>query len=178
VTVSGAEETALAAALQAVTHPRVDVGSRRQPSVPVKVAVHDRDSWTCRYCGIRTIAPPVMQFLSKIYPAEFPHHPNWKAGQVHPAYLVLSTSLDHRLPGARGGDWVDPSNLVTSCWACNTGKADLLLEEIGWELLDVADVASEWDGLTGAARDLWLRAGAPNIMGDWRRALSGRLATS
>ena len=66
----------------------------------MKVAIHRRNSWTCRYCRSRTIAPPVFRFLSEIYPDEFPYHPNRKAGQVHPAYLLVSTSLDHVDPGA------------------------------------------------------------------------------
>lgn len=34
--------------------------------------------------------------LSEVYPDELPYHPYWKAGQFHPAYLLLSTSLDQR----------------------------------------------------------------------------------
>ncbi|HYM44780.1 MAG TPA: HNH endonuclease [Solirubrobacteraceae bacterium] len=107
-----------------------------------------------------------------MYPEEFPYHPNWKAGQVHPAYLLVSTSLDHVDPGGRGGSWLDEDNLVTACWPCNTGKADLRLEEVGWTLLGEEEVRSDWDGLSGATNALWERAGRPNIYGDWRRALS------
>jgi hypothetical protein len=138
----------------------------------VKVAIHRRDSWTCRYCRSRTIAPPVFRFLSEIYPDAFPYHPNWNAGQVHPAYLLVSTSLDHVAPGGRGGNWLDEGNLVTACWPCNTGKADLRLEEVGWTLLSEANVRSDWDGLTGATNALWERSGEPDIYRDWRRALS------
>ncbi len=116
-------------------------------------------------------APPVLRFLSEIYPDEFPYHPNWKAGQVHPAYLLVSTSLDHIHPGGRGGDWLDHDNLVTACWPCNTGKADLRLEEVGWRLLNEAEVRSDWDGLTSATNALWERAARPDICRDWRRAL-------
>lgn len=137
-----------------------------------KLAVHRRDSWTCRYCRARTIAPPVLRFLSEIYPDEFPYHPNWKAGQVHAAYLLVSTSLDHVDPGGRGGSWLDEDNLVTACWPCNTGKADLRLEEVGWTLLSETDVHSDWDGLTRATNALWERAGQPDIYRDWRSALS------
>jgi 5-methylcytosine-specific restriction endonuclease McrA len=135
------------------------------------VAIHRRDCWTCRYCRARTVAPPVLRFLSEIYPEEFPYHPHWKAGQTHPAYLLVSTSLDHVAPGGRGGSWRDEANLVTACWPCNTGKADLRLDELGWTLLDAAEVQSEWDGLSGATQQLWERAGRPDIYRDWRRAL-------
>ena len=137
-----------------------------------RVAVHRRDCWTCRYCGTRTIAQPVLRFLSEIYPDDFPQHPNWKAGQVHPAYLLLTTSLDHIDPGGRGGSWLDQDNLVTACWPCNTGKGDLRLDEVGWKLLDAPEVQSEWDGLSGATEALWERAGRPDIYRDWRRALA------
>lgn len=151
---------------------RIEIERRRALPTAVKVAIHRRDSWTCRYCRARTTAPPVLRFLSEIYPDEFPYHPNWKAGQVHPAYLLLSTSLDHVDPGGRGGSWLDQGNLVTACWPCNTGKADLRLEEVGWTLLSEADVRSDWDGLAGATNGLWDRAGQPDIHRDWRRTLS------
>ena len=114
----------------------------------------------------------MLRFLSEIYPDEFPFHKNWKAGQVHPAYLLISTSLDHVNPGGRGGGWLDEDNLVTACWPCNTGKADLTLSEVGWTLLSEEDVRSDWDGLTGATNALWERTSQPDIYRDWRRALS------
>lgn len=97
-----------------------------------------------------------------MYPERFPYHPNWKAGQVHPAYLLTSTSLDHVVPGARGGSWSDFANLVTSCWPCNTGKSDFTIEEIGWSLLSEDDAHSDWDGLTDVYRALWENAGGPD----------------
>lgn len=75
-------------------------------------------------------------------------------------------------PGGRGGDWLSKDNLVTACWPCNTGKADLRLDEIGWTLLSENGVRSDWDGLTRATQALWERAGHPRIYGDWRRALA------
>ena len=91
---------------------------------------------------------------------------------MHPAYLLVSTSLDHVDPGARGGSWLEDDNLVTACWPCNTGKADLRLEEVGWKLLDQHEVRSNWDGLSDATEALWERAGRPDICRDWRRALT------
>jgi hypothetical protein len=75
-------------------------------------------------------------------------------------------------PGARSGSWLDEDNFVTACWPCNTGKADLRLQEVGWTLLSADDVRSDWDGLAGATIALWERAGRPDIYSDWRRALS------
>src|SRR5439155_26423023 len=124
----------------------------RRASVPLSttVRIYRRDSWSCRYCGARTIPIPVLRVLSALYPDEFPHHPNWKAGKYHPAYLVLTTSLDHAQPGARGGSWTDSDNLVASCWPCNTGKADMRLDELGWGLLDQRTCHSDCERLAGA----------------------------
>jgi hypothetical protein len=77
---------------------RIEIERRRAMPTTLRVAIHRRDSWTCRYCRARTIAPPVLRFLSEIYPDEFPFHKNWKAGQVYLAYLLISTSLDHVNP--------------------------------------------------------------------------------
>ena len=53
-------------------------------------------------------------------------------------------------------------SLATTCWLCNTGKADLTLQELGWDLLDVEAVRSAWDGLTGSDPDLCRLAGTPD----------------
>ncbi len=173
VAVTLADDAARAREILAVVgQRRIEIERRRALPTVLKVAIHRRDSWTCRYCRAKTIAPPVLRFLSEIYPDEFPYHPNWKAGQVHPAYLLVSTSLDHVDPGGRGGSWLDQDNLVTACWPCNTGKADLRLAEVGWTLLSEGEVRSDWDGLTGATNALWERAGQPDIYRDWRRVLS------
>jgi HNH endonuclease len=173
-TVDGDAEGA-AALVAAVGQRRIEVERRRSLTTRAKVAIHRRDSWTCRHCGGRTVAPPVLRFLSEIYPEELPYHPNWRAGQVHPAYLLVSTSLDHVHPGGRGGSWLDKDNLVTACWPCNTGKADLRLDEVGWVLLSEDAVRSEWDGLTGATQALWKLADSPDIYRDWRRALTAEM---
>lgn len=134
-------------ALAAVEYRVMEIEARRGVPFGDMVAVFVRDCWTCRYCGSRTIAPPVLRALSLLYPDRFPHHPNWEAGRFHPAYSLLSTSLDHVRPGARGGSWRQRRNLVAACWPCNSGKADFTIEELGWDLLDEADVRSDWDGL-------------------------------
>jgi hypothetical protein len=147
--------------LSDISHPVQDIESRANVPRSTAIEVYRRDSWTCRYCGMRTIPIPVLRVLSSLYPQDFPHHPNWKAGLYHPAYLLLTTSLDHVRPGGRGGSWASKENLVTACWPCNTGKADLTLEELAWELLGVDVVRSEWDGLTGPYPELWQLAGEP-----------------
>lgn len=74
-----------------------------------------------------------------------------------------------RWPRAHGGDWLDLSNFETSCWACNSAKTDLLLEEVGWDVLSEPDMRNYWDGLTSGVEKLWVRAGAP--IQKWRISL-------
>jgi 5-methylcytosine-specific restriction endonuclease McrA len=164
-------DAGVASALRAISHRRDDFERRQGITTATRVHIHHRDSWTCRYCAARTIAPPVLRMLSALYPDDFPYHPNWRAGQYHPAYLLISTSLDHVEPGARGGSWTDPANLVTACWPCNTGKAELTLSEVGWELLPEVSVRSNWGGLSECCEVLWQHAGRPAVYRDWLRAL-------
>ena len=60
-------------------------------------AVHERDHWTCAYCG---------RSVSKT-----------------PACEALLATVDHILPSSRGGasSW---TNLVSACKECNNRKAD------------------------------------------------------
>jgi hypothetical protein len=150
-------------------------GIDRRPGVSREMAVQifRRDCWTCRYCGAKTVPIPVLMLLSSLYSERFPHYPDWREGQVHPAYLLISTSLDHLRPDAQGDTWREPANLVTACWLCHTGKAGFTLEEVGWELLSEAEVASDWHGLTAAYPALWRLAGEvdPDYHRRWLDAL-------
>jgi 5-methylcytosine-specific restriction endonuclease McrA len=124
-------------------------------SVPnaLRVEVFRRDTFTCCYCLSKVIPEPILRLLGRIYPDEFPHHPNWKAGCMHRAIPLLCAEVDHVRPVARGGS-NEISNLRTACAPCNTRKADFLLEEIG--MTDHTDeISSGWDGLTGSYRQLW-----------------------
>ncbi|UQN30506.1 HNH endonuclease [Brachybacterium kimchii] len=71
------------------------------------LAVHERDHWTCAYCG---------RGVSK-----------------RPRCDELLATVDHILPSSRGGEssWL---NLVSSCKGCNNRKADRTPEEAGMQL--------------------------------------------
>lgn len=135
--------------------------AERWPATSVIARVYARDCFQCRYCGEKTILTPVMRLLSRLFPMEFPMHPNWKSDQTHPAFVSRSTTLDHVQPIVGGGDPVDETNLVTACWGCNRRKGDLTLEELGWELQRPAD--PHWRGLTELYEPAWIAAGRPAL---------------
>ena len=122
-----------------------------------KLETFARDRWTCRFCGALTIDLRILRGLSRLFPEMLPFHPNWKFSESHPVYWTHSTSLEHVIPFARGGA-DDPSNFVTTCYACNDARGDLLLEEIGWALQPIA--GNEWLGLTDHLADLTAAAKA------------------
>ena len=93
---------------------------RSRPVLPQRIAasIFKRDRFHCRYCGARTVPTPIMRLLARLYPQEFPYHPNWKGGQTHPAVISRSPVIDHVVPGSLGGSWTNEKNLVTACWPC------------------------------------------------------------
>jgi len=70
-------------------------------------AIHDRDHWSCAYCG---------RSVSKTPPCE-----------------ALLATVDHVVPVSRGGpsSWL---NLVSACKECNNRKADRTPDEAGMPL--------------------------------------------
>jgi len=70
-------------------------------------AVHDRDNWSCAYCG---------RSVSKTPPCD-----------------ALLATVDHIVPVSRGGpsSW---ANLVSACKECNNRKADRTPQEAGMAL--------------------------------------------
>ena len=158
--IAGDEVTALKALAGIRFEPRLR-RPERWPSRTVIAKIYARDNYHCRYCGERVILTPVMRLVSRLYPKQFPYHPNWKADSTHPAFVSRSATLDHVVPIADEGDPVDPANLVTACWGCNRRKGDLRLDEIGWSLVEPAD--KTWKGLTELFFPLWEVAGQPDL---------------
>jgi 5-methylcytosine-specific restriction endonuclease McrA len=168
--IAGDEVTASKALAAIRFEPRLG-RQERWPSRTVIARIYVRDNYHCRYCGERVILTPVMRLVSRLYPKQFPYHPNWKADSTHPAFVSRSATLDHVVPISDEGDPVDPANLVTACWGCNRRKGDLRLDEIGWSLVEPADKA--WKGLTELFFPLWKAAGQPDLSEDeawWLRA--------
>eukprot|EP01037_Dinobryon_pediforme_P008739 gene8739-8830_t len=70
----------------------------------------------------------------------------------HTALAALSASLDHIVPHSRGGTNDEP-NLVTACNACQFGRGQWTLEEVGFfDPREYPPVLDEWDGLMRLSR--------------------------
>lgn len=123
-----------------------DSSRRQNASLRLWTAVFARDSYTCRYCERRTIAPPILRIVSHLFPDLFLFHPNWKTSETDASYFILSTSADHIVPVTRGGS-DSPENLVTACWMCNGMKSNFLLTELPNQTLKPA-ANNAWRGLT------------------------------
>lgn len=118
----------------------------RSVPIPIQLEVFRRDHFTCRYCGRRTVLPPVLRLLSIAFGSVFPYHPHGKMSECHLAFWRDLASCDHVVPVARFGA-SDERNLVTACYMCNSIKQNWTVEELGWELRSILKDNS-WDGLS------------------------------
>jgi 5-methylcytosine-specific restriction endonuclease McrA len=152
--------------VEAIRTSQLPRGPRARMTDAVVFDVYRREQFTCRYCGQQTVLLAALRYLSGRFPDLVPYHPNWRRDATHPLYPLITTSLDHLVPVRRGGT-NEPTNLFTTCSRCNYQKGDLLLEELGWQVLPPSTV--RWDGLTG----FFLRAMAahplPELMNDVAR---------
>lgn len=107
-----------------------------------------RDGYRCRYCGVRVAPASVMKRMEQIMGREVFDATSRSNTARHGIKMAFSAALDHVVPHSRGGR-TDPDNLVTSCWACNYGKTEYTLTEMG--LADPRDFEPQqdwWQGLT------------------------------
>jgi 5-methylcytosine-specific restriction endonuclease McrA len=111
----------------------------------VATSVFLRDGFIDRYRGTQLVFPGVLRLLSRLLPAEFPAHPNWKMSESHVIYYELFPTVDHVIPIARGGTHT-ADNWVTTSMLINSAKANWTLDELRWTLLPPGDPAN-WDGL-------------------------------
>ena len=124
--------------------------AQRMPSSSAERAVYVRDGWRCRYCGTRVIDRSMRARLHRC----LPDTARWGARNAdkHTALAALSASLDHVVPHSRGGTNDEP-NLVTACNACQFGRGQWTLEEVGFfDPREYPPVLDEWDGLTRLSR--------------------------
>ena len=124
--------------------------AQRMPSSSAERAIYVRDGWRCRYCGTRVMDRGMRARLHRC----LPDVARWGARNAdkHTALAALSASLDHIVPHSRGGT-NDEANLVTACNACQFGRGQWTLEEVGFfDPREYPPVLDEWDGLMRLSR--------------------------
>lgn len=109
--------------------------------------VFERDFYKCRYCGLRLIAKEVLTAFEKaVGVSEF--RTQGANAEQHGVIHAFKIVADHVVPYKSGGR-TNPDNLVSSCPACNYGKYNYTLEQLGIDdPRDRPPVNSDWDGLT------------------------------
>lgn len=128
----------------------VERSAQRMPSLGFERAIYVRDGWRCRYCGTRVIDRSMRGRLHRC----LPDVARWGARNAdkHSALAALSASLDHIVPHSRGGTNDEP-NLVAACNACQFGRGQWTLQEVGFfDPREYPPVLDEWDGLTRLSR--------------------------
>ena len=110
--------------------------------------IYERDGHVCRYCHSRVVDTKVLLKMEKIVGAE-----NFKVkgsgNQIrHGVSLAFRATVDHVKPLSRGGR-TTLDNLITSCWSCNYGKYNALLEDMNIEdpFKRPPNLISGWNGL-------------------------------
>lgn len=101
---------------------------RRSPA-KFERAVFERDHYICRYCGLKVIAKEVMYALEKIVGVHMFRTQGCNDVQ-HGCIHAFKPVADHVIPHHLGGR-TDLDNLVTSCPACNYGKYNYTIEQLG-----------------------------------------------
>ena len=117
----------------------------RMPSTAEKQLIHQRDGYTCRFCGMPVIRPEIRARMMRSYPTAL----RWgrKEAEQHAAFQAMWAQYDHVLPHALGGT-NDLDNIVLACAACNFGRGGYSLEDVGVEDPRQRAIAkSQWDGL-------------------------------
>jgi 5-methylcytosine-specific restriction endonuclease McrA len=117
----------------------------RMPNAAEKAALHQRDGYHCRFCGLPVIRTEVRKKIAAAYPDALP----WGRTNLsqHAASQAMWAQYDHLVPHSRGGD-NSAENMVVTCAPCNFGRMDYLLDEVDLAHPFARDpVRSTWDGL-------------------------------
>lgn len=125
-------------------YPKVKKVDERMPPAAVVREVYQRDFWTCRWCGTPIIADKPIKAMHRLFPATF--EKGTTNDSMHGLMLSSRVSLDHVLPHSFGGT-NDIENLVTSCWPCQFGRGNDLIERLGLSDPRERDpIPTGWDG--------------------------------
>ena len=125
---------------------RKGIQQRQRIPATLERELFERDGYHCRYCELRVIPQSVFKRVNQ---ALGDAHFRITGGnlQRHGIKMCFSATLDHVVPLSLDGP-NDASNLVTSCWACNYGKAAYSLKQLGMQdPRDFAPITSDWHGL-------------------------------
>lgn len=107
-----------------------------------------RDGFHCRYCNARVVPGSVTKLMQALLGKDHFDATSRSNEARHGIKLTFSAALDHVVPYSRGGQ-THSDNLVTACWACNYGKADFTLAEMGLEdPREREPQVDKWRGLT------------------------------
>ena len=115
--------------------------------------VFERDSYHCRYCGIRLIDQKILKsFIKKLNSESFQRGSTnlTTHGIIHATWPVA----DHVVPWNIGGK-TTPNNLVSSCAGCNYGKDGYTCEQLGISNpFNRPPINDDWSGLSALAAEL------------------------
>ena len=119
---------------------------------PFERAVYRRDGYRCWYCHIKVVDARVLKLMEKLVGVQNFKSTGKSNALRHGIALTFRATADHVTPLSYGGK-TSMENLVTSCWNCNYGKLNALLEE-----MNIADPTkreinedSKWDGMLSNA---------------------------
>lgn len=117
---------------------------RAKPNKKLEQELIDRDGRHCQFCGIPLIHAEIRKAMRKDYSAEL----SWgnTNDTQHAAFQCMWMQFDHIIPHSRRGA-TDLDNLIITCSACNYGRNDATLEEVG--LIDPrirSETKPTWDG--------------------------------
>jgi 5-methylcytosine-specific restriction endonuclease McrA len=141
----GSNSPHIKATVQTIGLPKTDRVAIRMPNATEKAALHLRDGYHCRFCGLPVIRTEVRKKIAAAYPDAVP----WGRTNLsqHAAFQAMWAQYDHLVPHSRGGD-NSAENMVVTCAPCNFGRMDYLLDEVDLDHPFARDaVVSPWDGL-------------------------------
>lgn len=114
---------------------KVEAPAPKLPLDPVKTfskfesKLFARDNYKCRYCTDPVIPKKVFEKAQSLIGST--DLPLGRTNLTRSGfYLMFVATLDHVVPWSLGGR-TDESNLVSSCWSCNYGKANFTVDQIG-----------------------------------------------
>jgi hypothetical protein len=117
----------------------------RYATLATQKLVHERDGYYCRFCKIPVVRDEIRVRISRAYPDAAP----WgnKNHLQHAGLQCMWAQYDHIVPHSRGGG-SDIDNILLTCAACNYGRMQFTLEEVGLLHPDThAARRGPWDGL-------------------------------